>query len=367
MKHKLWPICAVILSFFCGVCVTYTTVNYVNRGALSNGKTEPVIQEIRNVTINDNGLRESVKKVYDAVVVVETYKNSSGGSSGTGFVYKTDDKYGYILTNQHVVDGGKKIMVTFNDGEYVEATVMGSDAYADIAVLRVNKDYVMQVAAIGSSEKMEIGDTVFTVGAPLGSEYSGSVTRGCISSGTRMVSVSLSNKSTSDWIMKVIQTDAAINPGNSGGPLVNINGEVIGINSMKLSDEEIEGIGFAIPIEDAMEYAAVFEKGDTIERPVIGIQMLNLTETYYLYMYQIQIDRDITSGVVIGGITKNTPAARADLQVGDVITKVNNEKVSNKAELRYELYKYKVGDEVTLELIRDGKTRKVTLRLEKAS
>lgn len=158
------------------------------------------------------------------------------------------------MTNHHVIESGETIKITYNDDSETTAKIVGSDEYADIAVLKVDKDTIKSVASLGKSENVKVGDTVFTMGSPMGINFKGTVTRGILSGKDRLVSVSI-NGSSADWIMNVMQTDAAINPGNSGGPLCNVNGEVIGINSMKIVESTIEGIGFAIPIEDAVTYA----------------------------------------------------------------------------------------------------------------
>ena len=171
----------------------------------------------KNVTITDNGIAEAVDKVYDAVVVVNTYLNGKEYSSGTGFVYKTEDKEAYLLTNNHVIDSGDDIYVTFTNGSIVKAEIVGSDVYSDIAVLSVDKEHISTVAELGKSEDLRLGDTVFAIGAPLDSAYSWSVTRGIVSGKDRLVEVELkSGNTTTPMIVNTLQTDAAINSGNSG-------------------------------------------------------------------------------------------------------------------------------------------------------
>ena len=192
----------------------------------------------------------------------------------------------------------------------------------------------------------------------MSSNYSGTVTRGILSGKNRMVEVSVSSSS-NDWIMNVMQTDAAINPGNSGGPLCNVSGEVIGINSMKIVQSEIEGIGFSIPIEDAMEYANKIVKGIEIKRAYLGISMGDIsTSAYQLMRAGITIDPSITSGVIVFEASNDGPSGKAGIKKGDVITKIGNVEVKNVAELRYYLYKNKPNDKVDITIIR-GTTEKV--------
>ncbi|MBR3660557.1 MAG: trypsin-like peptidase domain-containing protein [Bacilli bacterium] len=314
------------------------------------------------VIVNDGSLSAAVDKIYDAVMMVRNYKGDQIQSTGSGFVYKTDDKYGYLLTNHHVVDGATKITLIRSDDQEIEGEVLGSDSYLDLAVVRIAKKDVLDVASIGTSENSKLGDTVFTVGSPLGYEYRGTVTDGILSGKDRMVTVSISGNS-DDYVMKVLQTNAAVNPGNSGGPLLNAEGEVIGIISLKLVETQVENMGFAIPIEYAMSHIENLEKGNALVRPMLGISMINVNDTYSLYRSGIMLDKSITDGVVVVEVSKDSGASKSDLQKGDVIIKLNDEKIANYAYLRYELYKYNVGDTITVTYLRDGKehTTKVTL------
>ena len=316
----------------------------------------------KNVNVTDTGISESVSKVEDAVVVVQTYNKNTLTGTGTGFVYDTDSKNAYIMTNHHVIEDAKTIKITFNNDSETTAEVVGSDEYADIAVLKVDKDSILGVATIGKSSDVKVGDTVFTIGSPMGIDYKGTVTKGILSGKDRLVSVSV-NGSSADWIMNVMQTDAAINPGNSGGPLCNINGEVIGINSMKIVQTTIEGIGFAIPIEDAVMYAESIRENGKITRPYIGVSMINASNTMQLYYANIRLDEEVTEGVVVVEVEKGSPASKAGLKAEDVIVKVGDNKVSDIAEFRYRLYSYEVGSTIKLTINRDGKEKVVEVKL----
>lgn len=326
---------------------------------------ETITKVEKDVTVTDEGIADAVDKVYDAVVVVNTYINGEAYSSGTGFVYKTEDKTAYLLTNNHVIENADDVYVTFTDGTIVEAKVVGSDVYSDVAVLSVDKDYIISVAEIGSSEDARLGDTVFAIGAPLDSAYSWSVTRGIVSGKDRLVQVELTSGNTkTPMIVNTIQTDAAINNGNSGGPLANSNGEVIGITSIKLASSTIEGMGFAIPIETAIDYAEELISGNEVERPYLGVYMLDVTSAYYYReYYDIIREANVTSGVIVTDFEDNSPAAEAGLEVGDIITKVDGHDISSSAYLRYYLYKHKVGEEMNLTIIRNGREIDISVML----
>jgi serine protease Do len=281
--------------------------------------------------------------------------------SGSGFVYKKDSKYGYIMTNYHVIDGATSVKIRLSSGENVEGEVLGGDKYMDIAVIKIDAKDVISVAAIGSTEKLKLGETVFAIGTPVDEEYFNTVTGGYVSGLNRKMKVSV--ESTNDWVQDVLQIDVAINPGNSGGALFNFNGEVIGVTSMKLVNQQIEGMGFAIKIEDAMKHIETFEKGKEIERPFLGISYIDVSQKSALQYYGFKIDSSLEEGVVVAKIESGSDAEKAGLKKGDVITKVNDDNVSSSANLRYLLYKYNVGDTIKVTYNRDGKTLTASIKL----
>ena len=241
---------------------------------------------------------------------------------------------------------------------------MGSDQYADIAVLSLESSKDLTVAELGKSEDLRVGDTAFAVGAPLDTAYSWTVTRGIVSGKEREVAVSLNNSRSNDYVMKVLQTDAAINSGNSGGPLCNSNGEVIGITSLKLVSNGVEGMGFAIPIENAVTKAEQIISGDSYEYPYLGIQMLDITDAYSLYQYYDLIKSSgLSSGVLVASIEKGSPASKAKFEKNDIITKIDGNDIKNLAYLRYYLYQHKVGDTIKVTVYRDGKTKELSVTL----
>lgn len=312
-----------------------------------------------------NSISNAVGKVYDTVVVLEVYdKNQNLISTGTGFVYKKVNNKAYLMTNNHVISNGNSIKALFTDGTELDADVVGSDAYSDIAVISVKDSDKITTAIMGKSTQSNVGDTLFTVGSPEGSEYAGTVTKGILSAKDRLVAVALENSQTTDYYMQVLQTDAAINPGNSGGPICNVNGEVIGITNMKLVDDTVEGMGFAIPIEEALKVVAILEQEGKITRPKLGISVSpvsNKIEIYY--QYKILVPNDIENGIVIISVESGSSAERFKLQKGDIIIKLAGTPTNTLADFRYELYKHSPGEEIVITYLRNGKekTTKITL------
>lgn len=349
----------IICAFVLGAIVMFGLILSTNSNMLVQKVTS---ENVKTTTLEETSdLKTAINNVYEAAVYIEVSGDRGVSSSGSGFVYKTDDKNGYILTNYHVIEGGKKYIVTFSTGEEIEANLISGDEYYDIAILKVNKDKIKKVATLGDSSNLELGDTVFTVGAPLGKEYMGTITKGIVSGINRMVSVELTSGS---YLMEVIQTDASINSGNSGGPICNIKGEVIGITSSKLIGSGVEGMGFAIPINAVNDIIGNIESGTTIERPYLGVQLVDLTNTFALqYYYNIRISSDVEFGAVLSLVEENQPAAKAGLEVGDVIIEIDGKKVEDVSHFKYNLYKHKVGDKVKVKYYRDNKLKETTIEL----
>lgn len=296
---------------------------------------------------------EIAKKVGPAVVgisgIVESYSlfgTSQSESQGSGIILSAD---GYIVTNNHVVENANAIHVTLNTGTEYEAKVVGADSQTDLAVIKIEPEEELTVAKLGDSTKLEVGERVVAIGNPMGMEFFGSVTQGIVSAVNR--SVSIDNRT-----MNLIQTDAAINSGNSGGALINVYGEVIGINSVKVSSTGVEGMGFAIPISEANPIIAdLLEHGYVKGRPVIGISTRDVSE-YMANSYSWPV------GVQVMEVTSES-ASKAGLQQGDIITAVNGEKVKTGEELnkikdthkpgevlKLEVYKYATGRSETVEV-----------------
>ncbi|MCH5166734.1 MAG: trypsin-like peptidase domain-containing protein [Erysipelotrichales bacterium] len=342
-------------------------------------KTEPAIKTNvkKEVTVTDEGIADAVEKLYDATVIVKVGNNNQITGWGSGFVYKDNNKDAYILTNHHVVDGSNTITIEMSDGSTTTGSLVGSDEFADVAVIKVASNTVLSVAEIGESESLRVGDTVFAVGTPVSLDYSFTVTRGILSGKDRLVERSNSssdfgsffnrNTATETWYMKLLQIDASINSGNSGGPLANCNGEVVGINNSKISSSysstSIENIGFAIPIEDALEVAENIEKGKntTSTKPTLGVTMTTIEGAS---QNNIKVDEGVKTGAVIVSVVEKSNADNAGLKAGDVITKYNDIEIKDYRYLKYYLYKSSVGDKVKITYIRDGKehTTDVTLK-----
>ena len=329
--------------------------------------TTVINKQEKEVTVNENGIADAVEKVYDSVVVIEGYKNKKPYSSGTGFIYKKDgDKYN-VITNYHVIDGCDGVKIRLTNGDSIDATLVGGNQYDDIAVLAIETKKDLKVASVGSSKNARIGDTVFAVGAPINSTvYSWTVTRGILSGKDRAVQVSTTNSMVADYEMRVLQTDTAINNGNSGGPLCNSNGEVIGITNMKLKITGVEGMGFAIPIEEAISYADKLINGEDTSKPYLGLSMADIAQASAAYYYYgITIPDNIENGVIILDVEAKSSADDAKLKKGDIIYELNGEEVKSVADLKYKIYKKSVGDKVEVKYYRNGKSESTTITLGK--
>lgn len=283
--------------------------------------------------------------------------------SGSGVIFKKENGKAYIITNNHVVEGASSLKVSLYDGTVVTAKLVGSDSLTDLAVLQISDDHVTKVASFGDSSDLRTGETVIAIGDPLGKDLSRTVTQGIVSGVDRTVSMSTSAGQTS---INVIQTDAAINPGNSGGPLLNTDGKIVGINSMKISEDDVEGIGFAIPSNDVKPIAEELLSKGQIERPYIGVSMLDLEQVPQNYQEGTLglFGSQLNKGVYIREVASGSPAEKAGLKAEDIIISLKGKEIDTGSELRNILYKdANIGDTVEVKILRNGKemTKKIKL------
>ena len=286
-------------------------------------------------------------------------------SEGSGVVYKVDGDSAYVVTNNHVIDGADAINIIMSDGTQVEAEVVGSDPWTDLAVLKISSDVVTTVAEFGDSESLKVGEPAIAIGSPLGSEYATTVTQGIISGLDRSVPIDIDGDGTSDWVANVLQTDAAINPGNSGGALLNAAGQVIGINSMKVSSDQVEGMGFAIPAAEVQTIISELEANGEIVRPELGVSMVDLNRVSLDYQSQkLQLPDDVDGGVYVAEVSTGSAAEAAGLQADDVIVEFSGEPVTDSASLRQALYQQKSDASVEVSFYRNGELKTATVQLQ---
>ncbi|MEK1356486.1 PDZ domain-containing protein [Limosilactobacillus fermentum] len=344
-----------------------------NKASLTN-ETTKAYNATKNavVSVINKQATSSSDSLYGNVTDGSTSSSSGSletASEGSGVIYKKSGNVAYVVTNNHVVSGSSEIQVILSNGKTVDAQIVGTDETTDLAVLKINAANVTTVATFGNSNDIAAGQDVIAIGSPMGSEYANTVTKGIISATKRTVKASDSSVATT-----VIQTDAAINSGNSGGPLVNMAGQVIGINSMKLASStdgtSVEGMGFSIPSNEVVRVINQLIKNGKITRPMLGVSLLDLSDVSSSQQQSVlNLPTSVTKGVVVMKVESGYPAANTGLQQYDVITAINGKKVTDAGDLKTVLYKYKVGDTVTLTYYRDGskKTAKVELNKEASS
>ncbi|MFS0749042.1 S1C family serine protease [Oceanobacillus sp. 1P07AA] len=340
-----------------------------NQGNSEGGnETSNIVQTLAS---DDAEKSTNIDEVSKAVVGVinkqqqSVWEGSQEAGTGSGIIYKKEDGNAYVVTNQHVVDGAQEVEVVIDEEHRISAEVLGVDSLSDLAVLEIDGENVDTIANFGSSTDTQVGETVLAIGNPLGMEFVNTVTKGIISGLNRSVEVDTNSDGRADWITEVLQTDAAINPGNSGGALVNENGDVIGINSMKIAQSSVEGIGFAIPVDEALPIIEQLETEGEVSRPLIGISTAPLNQVPAQYRAEIEIPDDIEGGMVIADVQANSPADNAGLEQFDVITKVNDQEVTSIIELRKHLYENgEAGEHVKIEYVRDGEVHSITLKLD---
>lgn len=342
--------------------------------------TEPstnVVEERVNYDIHTE-LTDVVERSTNSVVGVtnlqtirdfwSSTESTQETGTGSGVIYKKANGKAYIVSNHHVVEGAEALEITFDDGTKTEGTLIGSDMWTDLAVIEIEDTDVEAVAKFGDSDLLKRGESVIAIGNPLGLGFSGSVTVGVVSGKDRSIPIDFDRDGTVDWYADVLQTDAAINPGNSGGALINLAGELVGINSMKISQETVEGIGLAIPINLAAPIIEKIEHHGEVIRPTMGVTLIDLASIPAQQQFVLKLPNDVKGGVVVNEILPNSPAEAAGLERYDVIVEMDDEKINDMVALRKHLYNEKdVGDRMTLKVYREGELVKLEMTLTDSS
>ena len=300
---------------------------------------------IRNTAVVGITTRVYDKDIFNRRVAV-------GQSVGSGVIF---DKNGYIVTNNHVVSGSKEVNVSLSNGQTVPGKVVGTDASTDLAVVKIDGSDSLPVAVLGDSDALQIGETAIAIGNPLGLEFQGTVTVGVISALNRSLD-------DIDQRFKLIQTDAAINPGNSGGALVTADGKVVGINSAKISKEGIEGMGFAIPINQAKGVIEQLIANGKVVRAYLGVYAAD-KDIAARYGYQW----DHESGILVMKVAKNSPLSLTDVRVGDYILSIDGKTVNTVKEMREIIDAHKPGDKISLVYEHNGRSETTEILLSSVS
>ena len=385
MKKLLKFVILFVVGFLGGIGGYYFVSSTLTQGNSTSNQANTT--SVSNVQYsNDTSTTQAVEKVQDAVVSVINYQTQSSNSlssifgniessdelavagEGSGVIYKKDGDTAYIVTNNHVISGAEKIDILLASGEKLSGELVGADTYSDIAVIKIAADKVTTIAEFANSDTIKVGETAIAIGSPLGSVYANTVTQGIISSLSRTVTSQTEDGQTIST--NAIQTDTAINPGNSGGPLINIQGQVIGINSSKITSSSVsssgvavEGMGFAIPSNDAVQIINQLETNGKVTRPALGVQMVNLTDLSTSQLEKAGLaNTDLTSGVLIVSTQSGLPAD-GKFEPYDVIIEIDGETIENKSDLQSELYKHQIGDTITVTYYRNNKKMTVDIKL----
>lgn len=357
----------------------FGSFNFSWNTAQSSQQTSGTPQVQASAVVNTNTVTDVYEKTKNAVVSVINLQaqNSSlfssqsstdltTASTGSGVIYKVEGNTAYVVTNYHVIDGSQALQVMLADGTVLEGTLVGSDQWTDLAVLKMDASKVSVVAEFANSDEVKAGEMAIAIGSPLGTEFASTVTAGIVSATDRAVESDVNGDSVADWIVTAIQTDAAINPGNSGGALLNEAGQVIGINSMKISTSNVEGMGFAIPSNEVVAIISELEKSGEMKRPVLGITMANVSNLSTSQLNRLNI-LNVSDGVIIAKVTQNGAAQKAGLENYDVITAIDGQSVSSIAALRKILYSHKDGDQIEVTYYRKGEKRQTTVQLSSST
>lgn len=388
-KNKRNLLIAVPIAFILGgICIFGASNVLKHNSGVSTSSTVTVTKDEKE---NEQATITAISKAKDAVVSIVNYQTTSTNSSldsilggitgkntktggelkavgsGSGVIYKKDASTAYIVTNNHVISGAKKIGVVLSDGTNITAELVGTDIWTDLSVLKIDSTNVKAIMDFANSDNISVGQTAYAIGSPLDLNLSNTVTKGIVSAVNRQIPIDIDKDGTYDWNQTVIQTDAAINPGNSGGALINNEGQLIGINELKISSTgssnvSAEGIGFVIPSNEVKIIAKELEENGSVRRAGLGVQLVSISSLDNdLIKSEFNYD-SAKQGVIIRSVESGSAANLAGLKQYDIITKINGEDVKDVAAIRKYLFeKVKIGDNISITYYRNGKENTINM------
>ena len=376
-SSKVKGVISTVLAGVIGSALTITALPYLPN--TNEEAPKAIVSEDNSVAetsaklnvqqVSANSIADMVEQASKAIVGIVNKQQKSNrfnqtneavnAGTGSGVIFKKTGDAAYIVTNNHVIENANEIEVSLHDGKKVKAELIGTDPLTDIAVLKISGEVDVETLPFGDSALLRAGDQVLAIGNPLGLDLSRTVTQGIVSAVDRTIAVSTS---AGEWDLEVIQTDAAINPGNSGGALINASGELVGINSLKISESGVEGLGFAIPINEVQTIINELIENGQVIRPYLGVGLASFEELPSFYLQNNP--ENVKQGAIVTNIDPNSAAAKAGLKEEDILVSIGGNEIANANDLRKYLYtKYAIGDKVKIEFYRQGKLETVEVTL----
>lgn len=349
------------------LCVLLVWNIFLTIEIFSNKNGEGQIhQTIIENTINGytTDITEVVAKCESKVVTINTYNDDVLYKQASGIVYENNNNDVLIVTNNHVINNSEVIKVCFDNGYELEASVIGSDVTSDVAILSVKTDFNVIPFTKGNSSILKKGEYVIAIGSPLGKDYAGSISFGVVSANDVVIGIDENNDNIDDYQLVLIQTDASMNAGNSGGALVNISGELMGLNTLGLDGNNVKNMNFAIPVNELNQIVNQLKENGSVQRVYLGVNGVSVSdlEVYQKSFYDINIETN--QGYLVKEVDENSPAYKAGILAGDIIIRIDGNSINSFNDLREALYKYNAHDTIHISYLRNNEQQSVAVVLE---
>ena len=353
--------------FYVILCLLLLWNTFLTIEIFSNKNNDGQIhQTIIENTINGytTDITEVVAKCESKVVTINTYSDGVLNKQASGIIYESGNNNVLIVTNEHVIANSEVIKVCFDNGYELEANVVGSDHISDVALLSVQTDFSVTAFTKGDSSILKKGEYVIAIGSPLGKDYAGSISLGVVSANNVVIGIDENNDNMDDYELVLIQTDATMNAGNSGGALINISGELLGLNTLGLDGNNVKNMNFAIPINELNQIVSQLKENGSVQRVYLGVNGVSVSdlEVYQKSYYDINIETN--EGYLVKEVDEDSPAFKAGIMSGDIIIRLDGTSINIFNDLRLALYKYDVYDTIHLTYLRNNEQQSVAVVLE---